>query len=365
MPKRDDDANWIFHGFANPNTTAVPDDFFDFLAPRLKEGELRVVLYMIRRTYGFKKDQDDISISQMMHGITTRDGRVLDLGTGLSKQAVVTAVKSLEAHRVIIKTANESRERGYMTSTYRLNRLDAEKSDPLSTLLTSPPGQRNRQALVKEVDIQQTVKQNTVDIISIDRYSSRSKNNEMDRSASDRIVSDGNDASDYQHHGTVDMHRGIEDVSAILQQRGIGAETGSPPLSPGDTAVDGESQPPKRGRGRPRKFETREAQVILQYLSDFRRDLADSATLQQSAGRFLNVYHRWGKKDLDAFIAILYEARSITKYNRSSIRGSVFAYFAQVVESLLFPRREPGEPADCPVTAPLGADRPASGRERR
>lgn len=67
-----------FAGFSTPNTTAVPDAFFDEVAPNLTEAELRIALYIIRRTFGFKKAVDAISFSQFLNGITTSDGRVLD-----------------------------------------------------------------------------------------------------------------------------------------------------------------------------------------------------------------------------------------------------------------------------------------------
>ncbi len=38
----------------------------------------------MRRTFGFKKDSDHIALSQLLNGIATRDGRILDRGVGLS-----------------------------------------------------------------------------------------------------------------------------------------------------------------------------------------------------------------------------------------------------------------------------------------
>nr|MDP9472985.1 replication protein [Chloroflexota bacterium] len=55
------------------------------LMPQLSDAELRVLLYIVRRTFGFKREADAISLSQMVSGITTREGQVLDRGTGLSK----------------------------------------------------------------------------------------------------------------------------------------------------------------------------------------------------------------------------------------------------------------------------------------
>src|SRR4051794_21031853 len=78
------DADWFYYDdLPSPNGTIVPDDVFDVLTPKLTEAELRVLLYVVRRTFGFKKDRDSISISQMVSGMKKRDGTVLDAGTGM------------------------------------------------------------------------------------------------------------------------------------------------------------------------------------------------------------------------------------------------------------------------------------------
>ena len=103
-----------------PNTTAVPDNFFDVLMPTLSEAQLKVVLYIMRRTFGFKKNSDNISVGQMVNGITKRTGEVLDLGTGLSRRAVIKAVKELVEQGVIVKNRNFSHERGDEAATFSL-----------------------------------------------------------------------------------------------------------------------------------------------------------------------------------------------------------------------------------------------------
>src|SRR4051812_8825444 len=90
-----------FQGFRYPNTTPVPDELFDELLADLSGAELKVLLYICRRTFGFKKESDTISLSQIASGIVTRDGRVLDKGTGLSKRHVQRALKSLEEKQTV------------------------------------------------------------------------------------------------------------------------------------------------------------------------------------------------------------------------------------------------------------------------
>ena len=117
-----DGEDWRFEGFSNPNYTNVPDEFFDEVAPKLKEGELRVLLYIIRRTFGFKKDEDNISISQMVNGIVRKkDGSRLDKGTGLKKTAVCAAINGLQDKGLIVKEKCFDRRYGAIASAYRLN----------------------------------------------------------------------------------------------------------------------------------------------------------------------------------------------------------------------------------------------------
>ncbi len=102
------DQSLPFDGFASPNYTQVPDELFDTLMTQLSDCELRVLLYIVRRTFGFKRTSDTISLSQMVSGITTKDGQVLDSGTGLSKSTVARGLKSLREKGVIVATRNTS-----------------------------------------------------------------------------------------------------------------------------------------------------------------------------------------------------------------------------------------------------------------
>lgn len=150
-----DGGSFHFAGFATPVYTQVPDAVFDELLSILSGAELKVLLYVIRRTFGFKKAADDISINQIMHGITTREGEVLDRGTGLSKDAVTRATKSLAEMGVLVTRRNRSKERGNEPTTYALH-----IREPLSEDRT-PPSQKIGQGLVRKSDTQETGEQET------------------------------------------------------------------------------------------------------------------------------------------------------------------------------------------------------------
>lgn len=83
-----------------PNFTQVPNVVLDSIMSDLNESELKVLLYICRRTYGFHKEKDAISLSQLTDGIIV-NGERLDKGTGLSKRAVVSAISSLTLKNII------------------------------------------------------------------------------------------------------------------------------------------------------------------------------------------------------------------------------------------------------------------------
>lgn len=86
------------------NTFQTPNLLVDRLLPLLRDPELRVMLYIIRRTLGFLKRQDRISVSQLVSGIVTEEGYQLDYGAGISEDAAKEALKALTAFGILLRT---------------------------------------------------------------------------------------------------------------------------------------------------------------------------------------------------------------------------------------------------------------------
>lgn len=101
-----------YKGFSKPNTTATPDDIFDLFLTSLTHAELKVLLYIVRRTFGFKKMSDRISLKQIAEGIVTKDGNRLDSGAGITKRGAIKAVKALE-QKGLITVKRVKTEDGY------------------------------------------------------------------------------------------------------------------------------------------------------------------------------------------------------------------------------------------------------------
>jgi hypothetical protein len=105
-----------------PNSTQIPDVILDRWMAELSGAEFKVLLYIARRTYGFGKDADDISLNQLDRGIRRRDGTWLDRGTGLSRSGVKAACSSLITKGLVIRSANVGNDgKEPEESTYRLN----------------------------------------------------------------------------------------------------------------------------------------------------------------------------------------------------------------------------------------------------
>ena len=110
-----------FAGFDLSRLTPVPDQFFDELLPILSGSESKVLAYIFRRTLGFHKISDDISLNQMLHGMTTSDGRQLDQGVGLARSTLIQALHQLADKRIVIVEKNQNPNGGADTTTYTLN----------------------------------------------------------------------------------------------------------------------------------------------------------------------------------------------------------------------------------------------------
>jgi phage replication O-like protein O len=108
-----------WRGFYAPRYTQVPNDLFDLLLPDLGLAELKVLLYIMRQTFGFHKDADAISLSQ------------LEQGTGLSRKSIAPAVASL-VERGMVQV-----ERAKSNGRSETNIYSLIKGGPMAPVLTA------------------------------------------------------------------------------------------------------------------------------------------------------------------------------------------------------------------------------------
>lgn len=103
-----------FAGFGRPTYTQTPDEIFDELMPDLSGAELKVLLYIVRRTFGFGRQSCQITLDDMLNGRRGADGRVFDRGTGISSRGtVVAALRSLREAGVILADGPKGRAKAY------------------------------------------------------------------------------------------------------------------------------------------------------------------------------------------------------------------------------------------------------------
>jgi len=89
-----------------PAGIQYPSQAYELLSEQVMHlcggGEWKVVMFVARRTVGFGKQFDRISINQICRGIRTRDGKCIDHGTGLSRRAAVNTLRSLDEKNLVV-----------------------------------------------------------------------------------------------------------------------------------------------------------------------------------------------------------------------------------------------------------------------
>jgi len=123
----------------------------------------RVMLYIFRRTFGFRKDRDAISFNQFQSGIKRLDGTQVDYGCGVrNRTAISDALKGLIDRGLI--TASKSRDaRGENeTTVYEVHFVDNSGTDvvrPTYHRSTPKASEVVRPTHPQQTDVQHTVKQ--------------------------------------------------------------------------------------------------------------------------------------------------------------------------------------------------------------
>jgi phage replication O-like protein O len=102
-----------------PNYTQIPNRLLDEQIPFLKEGELRVLLVIMRQTFGWHKEYDRLSLSQLSHK------------TGMQKKSVCRSIEGLLDRGLIdkIKEGENGREKCYYALALHGHKLDPEIDD--------------------------------------------------------------------------------------------------------------------------------------------------------------------------------------------------------------------------------------------
>lgn len=94
-----------FPGFPPESQTWNFPNIINGFVRQLTGAEFKVLWYILRRTYGWQKDRDKVSLTQFEKGIfSKKKDRWIDRGTGLARQSIINALNGLIENGFIRKT---------------------------------------------------------------------------------------------------------------------------------------------------------------------------------------------------------------------------------------------------------------------
>jgi hypothetical protein len=342
-----------FQGVTSPNTTQVPDQYFDELLAELTGAELKVLLYITRRTFGFKKDSDNISLGQICKGIRKKDGTVLDRGTGLSRSTAIAAIRKLlqrgvinSIHRTSTKKGNEATAYSLVLRTPQKVLFALDERTPWSENHTREEGEQSlvrksyqgsstiEPALVRKSNPQETVQQDTISNSSSNVNTSgpttRSNNGRTGMVQLAEIISRAKKRSAPDHsHPTLTMPMGGSTGGQEATER---LEAEKLPGAQKSGRVDG--VPPLTGDTTLLPDHRRQLNMIIDEIST---TLGDGAHRASNQAQILNI---WVAAHLAAgqfgyFVDGMYASLGITRERAGAIRGSKMSYFFTTLRNRL------------------------------
>jgi hypothetical protein len=327
-PQQTDD--YYFEGVTSPNTTPVPDVVFDRLLARLKEAELKALLYIIRRTFGFKRGSDSISFNQFLRGITTRDGRVLDEGCGVKDRTTLSnALKSLEKKGIVVSTKGMDERGENQTTVYALRfkpgddangKEDGDGMEIPEGVVGIPyhPSRNYPPPVVGNSYPQETGKQQTEIADSNIRKSNSSNDDFVDNSASQWISAGGEHTSP---RNDTHVDHAVEGIGSIMAR-----------IAPTMAAT----APIKRSRGRSRKLPNVSPEIyeaVVGVMQDYTRKLGDGEHIASNITQAINLIVASGC-DFNTFYMHVIDAYKTTS-QRNGLENRSRYFFAVLRDSLL------------------------------
>ena len=131
------------------NSFQLPNSVVDELLADLTGAELKCYLLVVRKTKGWNKEIDSISIGQFMEV------------TGLSNRSVITACDSLVEKGLLVRSGGERRLNTYSVKSFNISQTGEKSSSVKSGEKISQTGEKSSSDLVKKVHTQNNNK-NTI-----------------------------------------------------------------------------------------------------------------------------------------------------------------------------------------------------------
>ena len=124
----------IFPGFNVPDRywSKLPHSFIETLTTWNNLSELKVVLYVLRHTWGFQdyKKGRRITLDEFVNGRRRMDGSRIDSGTGLCRNSVKAGIRKAVAHGFLVQEPDGHRDGGRASHVYRLRMAEPGESTP-------------------------------------------------------------------------------------------------------------------------------------------------------------------------------------------------------------------------------------------
>ncbi len=132
-----------------PNAFQIPNSVIDELLAKLTCAELKCYLFVVRKTKGWNKESDSISVSQFMEV------------TGLSNRSIITACESLVEMGLLERSGGERKLNTYSVKAFEISQTGEKSSSDKTGENFSQTGEKSSSDLVKKVHTQNNNK-NTI-----------------------------------------------------------------------------------------------------------------------------------------------------------------------------------------------------------
>jgi hypothetical protein len=142
----------MFEGFDEPraNWSKLPHSFIDALPYVETVGELKVILYILRHTWGFQDDYKKLTLDEFENGRKRRDSSRFDNGIGLSRPTIRDGIERAICHG-FINVETDERDLGRIKKFYSLRMFkQGERNLPPGVKNLSPKGKETCPRTEKE-----------------------------------------------------------------------------------------------------------------------------------------------------------------------------------------------------------------------
>ena len=146
-----------------PNAFQIPNSVIDELLAKLTCAELKCYLFVVRKTKGWNKESDSISVSQFMEV------------TGLSNRSVITACESLVEMGLLERSGGERKLNTYSVKAFEISQTGEKSSSVKSGEKISQTGEKSSSVKSGE-KISQTGEKSSSDLVKKVHTQNNNKN---------------------------------------------------------------------------------------------------------------------------------------------------------------------------------------------